>query len=52
MVKHTEYHVFTEPVGYSVIRRYSDFIWLAEMLQKKYPYCVIPNLPPKQFFGR
>lgn len=32
-----------------VIRRYSDFDWLVEVLWKKYPYRLIPELPPKKF---
>lgn len=34
-----------------VIRRYSDFVWLLEYLLKKYPFRVIPGLPPKKFTG-
>ncbi|PVH21786.1 hypothetical protein CXQ85_000777 [Candidozyma haemuli] len=32
-----------------VTRRYSDFAWLLEFLLKKYPFRVIPGLPPKKF---
>lgn len=32
-----------------VIRRYSDFTWLVDVLWKKYPMRLIPELPPKQF---
>ncbi|ODV82070.1 uncharacterized protein CANTADRAFT_4110 [Suhomyces tanzawaensis NRRL Y-17324] len=32
-----------------VIRRYSDFVWLLEFLLQKYPFRVIPGLPPKKF---
>lgn len=31
-----------------VIRRYSDFVWLFETLLKKYPFRIIPDLPPKK----
>lgn len=34
-----------------VVRRYSDFVWLLEFLLKKYPFRVIPGLPPKKFTG-
>lgn len=34
-----------------VIRRYSDFVWLLEYLLKKYPFRIIPGLPPKKFTG-
>ncbi|CCE63726.1 hypothetical protein TPHA_0F02450 [Tetrapisispora phaffii CBS 4417] len=33
--------------GKSVIRRYSDFLWLRNVLLKKYPFRIIPLLPPK-----
>ncbi|GMG20194.1 unnamed protein product [Ambrosiozyma monospora] len=32
-----------------IIRRYSDFAWLLEVLLKKYPFRLIPELPPKKF---
>lgn len=35
-----------------VIRRYSDFIWLLECLQKKYPFRLLPILPPKRLSGK
>lgn len=34
-----------------VVRRYSDFAWLLEFLLNKYPFRVIPGLPPKKFSG-
>lgn len=34
-----------------VVRRYSDFVWLLEFLLKKFPFRVIPGLPPKKFTG-
>lgn len=34
-----------------VVRRYSDFVWLLEFLLQKYPFRVIPGLPPKKFTG-
>ncbi|KAI0243857.1 Sorting nexin mvp1 [Massospora cicadina] len=37
--------------GCVVLRRYSDFYWLWEMLQKRYPYRMIPSLPPKKLGG-
>ncbi|CAI4035483.1 hypothetical protein SMKI_13G1320 [Saccharomyces mikatae IFO 1815] len=32
----------------TVIRRYSDFLWLKEVLLKRYPFRMIPELPPKR----
>lgn len=37
---------------FKVIRRYSDFDWLLNVLQKKYPFRLLPILPPKSFAGR
>ncbi|ODQ82592.1 hypothetical protein BABINDRAFT_30855 [Babjeviella inositovora NRRL Y-12698] len=34
-----------------ITRRYSDFVWLLEILVKKYPFRAIPDLPPKKFSG-
>ncbi|KAM3164627.1 Sorting nexin MVP1 [Lachancea thermotolerans] len=56
LFKHTNYLVKhlvelpdTEPSSdRSVIRRYSDFVWLQEVLLKKYPFRMIPDLPPKR----
>lgn len=56
LFKHTNYLVKnlvdlpnTEPSkDRSVIRRYSDFVWLQEVLLKRYPFRLIPELPPKR----
>lgn len=31
----------------STERRYSDFVWLLDCLQKRYPFRLLPSLPPK-----
>lgn len=36
---------------FKVIRRYSDFDWLLDCLQKKYPFRLLPVLPPKRLSG-
>jgi hypothetical protein len=36
----------------SVIRRYSDFVWLAAELTRLYPGIIIPAIPEKQAVGR
>lgn len=46
--KHTNYVVQLESRNSSTLRRYSDFIWLLDILIKKYPYRILPNLPPKK----
>lgn len=56
LFKHTNYLVKnlvdlpnTEPSkDRCVIRRYSDFVWLQEVLLKRYPFRLIPELPPKR----
>lgn len=41
-----------QPGEKKVVRRYLDFVWLLEFLLKKYPFRVIPGLPPKKFTGK
>lgn len=36
----------------SVIRRYSDFVWLAEQLAKDVPGSIVPPLPEKALVGK
>ncbi|CEH18000.1 Membrane coat complex Retromer, subunit VPS5/SNX1, Sorting nexins, and related PX domain-containing proteins [Ceraceosorus bombacis] len=33
---------------WNVVRRYSDFTWLADCLIKRYPFRLLPILPPKR----
>ena len=49
MSKHITYLVRTEPYTYLVRRRYSDFVWLRETLQKRFIGMLIPSLPPKTY---
>lgn len=37
---------------FSVLRRYSDFVWLNEQLNFFYPGTIVPPLPEKQSVGR
>lgn len=56
LFKHTNYlvkHLVALPdtqtsKDRSVVRRYSDFVWLQEVLLKRYPFRMIPELPPKK----
>ncbi|OAD68925.1 hypothetical protein PHYBLDRAFT_149927 [Phycomyces blakesleeanus NRRL 1555(-)] len=48
LFKHANYKIESEQHNCSVLRRYSDFCWLAEMLLKRYPLRMLPTLPPKQ----
>jgi hypothetical protein len=48
---HINYWVHSYQRQTSVRRRYSDFYWFWETLLKRYPFRVIPNLPPKKISG-
>ena len=36
---------------FSVYRRFRDFEWLYQIIQLKYPACIIPPIPPKNALG-
>ncbi|KAF9578816.1 sorting nexin [Lunasporangiospora selenospora] len=48
LFKHVNYIVESKNRQKTVVRRYSDFYWMLEVLAKKYPYRTLPNLPPKR----
>ncbi|KIY01251.1 uncharacterized protein Z520_02803 [Fonsecaea multimorphosa CBS 102226] len=48
MFQHRNYEVKAARRGSSVVRRYSDFVWLLDCLQKRYPFRRLPLLPPKR----
>ncbi|KAL0093199.1 hypothetical protein F4703DRAFT_1827872 [Phycomyces blakesleeanus] len=48
LFKHVNYVVESQKRQSIVLRRYSDFYWLWETLLKRYPFRLIPNLPPKK----
>ncbi|CCD23933.1 Mvp1p NDAI_0C02730 [Naumovozyma dairenensis CBS 421] len=56
LFKHANYSVkhlvdlphVDSPKDKSVIRRYSDFVWLQEILLRRYPFRMVPELPPKR----
>ncbi|POR38582.1 Sorting nexin mvp-1 [Tolypocladium paradoxum] len=48
MFQHHNYEVASQRRGSKVIRRYSDFVWLLDCLQKRYPFRILPLLPPKR----
>ena len=52
LFQHHNYEVKTVRKGTSVVRRYSDFVWLLDCLQKRYPFRRLPLLPPKRVQGR
>ena len=39
-------------IGEGVVRRYSDWVWLNEVLERKYPARMRPVLPPKRVGSR
>jgi sorting nexin-8 len=51
MFQHHNYQVASPRRGSKVIRRYSDFVWLLDCLQKRYPFRQLPLLPPKRVGG-
>ena len=46
------YEVLTDPFGWVVGRRYSDFDWLRKLIEKHFPYYYIPPLPNKKMGNR
>ena len=51
MFQHHNYEVKSVRRGTSVVRRYSDFVWLLDCLHKRYPFRQLPLLPPKRVAG-
>ena len=51
MFQHHNYEVKSARRGSSVVRRYSDFVWLLDCLHKRYPFRQLPLLPPKRVAG-
>lgn len=52
MFQHHNYQVASSRRGSKVVRRYSDFVWLLDCLQKRYPFRQLPLLPPKRVGGK
>ena len=52
MFQHRNYQVTSPRRGSQVVRRYSDFVWLLDCLQKRYPFRLLPLLPPKRVAGK
>ncbi|KAJ5506802.1 hypothetical protein N7453_005759 [Penicillium expansum] len=49
LFQHRNYEVKSARRGSTVIRRYSDFVWLLDCLQKRFPFRQLPLLPPSGF---
>lgn len=52
MFQHRNYEVKSTRKSNTVIRRYSDFVWLLDCLHKRYPFRQLPLLPPKRVAGK
>lgn len=52
LFQHRNYEVKSLRRGTSVVRRFSDFVWLLDCLQKRYPFRRLPLLPPKRLQGK
>ncbi|CZT40984.1 related to MVP1 protein [Rhynchosporium secalis] len=48
MFQHHNYQVVSTRRNSKVVRRYSDFVWLLDCLQKRFPFRQLPLLPPKR----
>ncbi|KAK3358493.1 hypothetical protein B0T24DRAFT_540421 [Lasiosphaeria ovina] len=48
LFQHHNYEVTSSRRASKVVRRYSDFVWLLDCLHKRYPFRVLPLLPPKR----
>ncbi|KAG0199650.1 Sorting nexin mvp1 [Mortierella sp. GBA30] len=48
LFKHVNYIVESKNRQTTVVRRYSDFWWMLEVLSKRFPFRILPNLPPKR----
>ena len=46
--KHVNYIIESQKRSSIVLRRFSDFWWLMEVLGRRYPFRILPNLPPKK----
>lgn len=47
-LKYSEYTVSSKKFSSRVTRRYNDFLALHELLLSRFPYRLIPRLPPKK----
>lgn len=51
ILKHVEYEVTSQRYKSTVLRRYNDFLALNDVLMARFPYRLIPRLPPKKMMG-
>lgn len=48
LFQYRNYEISSSRRSATVIRRYSDFVWLLDCLHKRYPFRALPLLPPKR----
>lgn len=48
ILKHSEYEIMSRKYKTTVLRRYNDFVTLHSLLVTRFPYRMLPRLPPKQ----
>ena len=48
LFQYRNYEISSNRRSTKVIRRYSDFVWLLDCLHKRYPFRLLPLLPPKR----
>ena len=51
ILKHVEYEVTSQRFKSTVLRRYNDFVALYDMVVMRFPYRILPKLPPKKMLG-
>ncbi|XP_006821836.1 sorting nexin-8-like [Saccoglossus kowalevskii] len=51
ILKHNEYEVTSQAFKSTAMRRYNDFLAFQEMLLQRFPYRLVPRLPPKKMLG-
>ena len=51
LFQYRNYEIASSRRSVKVIRRYSDFVWLLDCLHKRYPFRLLPLLPPKSLSG-
>ena len=52
LFQHRNYEVKSARRASTVVRRYSDFVWLLDCLHRRYPFRQLPLLPPKTIAGK
>ena len=48
LFQYRNYEISSNRRSTTVVRRYSDFVWLLDCLHKRYPFRQLPLLPPKR----